>query len=101
MWKKILAHFELRKYFEGVFGAGMDGLRADKTELLEYAVAETAAIPANSIMVGDRKHDVVGALNNKMGFIGVLYGYGSTAELRSAGARKFANTPGELTDKLR
>lgn len=99
--EKILAHFELRSYFEDVFGAGLDGLRADKTELLAYAVAETAAIPENSIMVGDRKYDAVGALNNRMGFIGVLYGYGSTAELKSAGARIFASTPSELTHKLR
>ena len=32
-------------------------------------------------MIGDRSHDMVGAKNNGMQGIGVLYGYGSRDEL--------------------
>jgi phosphoglycolate phosphatase len=32
-------------------------------------------------MVGDRKHDIIGAKNNCMKTIGVTYGYGSLEEL--------------------
>ena len=37
-------------------------------------------------MIGDRSHDMVGAKNNGMKGIGVLYGYGSREELIEAGA---------------
>ena len=38
-------------------------------------------------MIGDRSHDIVGAKNNGMKGIGVLYGYGSRDELLQAGAQ--------------
>ena len=37
-------------------------------------------------MIGDRSHDIVGAKNNGIKGIGVLYGYGSKDELIGAGA---------------
>ena len=39
-------------------------------------------------MIGDRSHDMVGAKNNGMKGIGVLYGYGSRDEL--TGGRRAA-----------
>ena len=32
-------------------------------------------------MIGDRKHDLIGARETAMDAVGVLYGYGSQAEL--------------------
>ena len=37
-------------------------------------------------MVGDRKHDVIGAHEVGVECVGVLYGYGSREELISTGA---------------
>ena len=37
-------------------------------------------------MVGDRSYDVCGAKENGLDCAGVLYGYGSEAELKDAGA---------------
>jgi len=51
-------------------------------------------------MVGDRKHDIVGALDNGVSAIGVLYGYGSEEELTQAGANRFARAPSELASLL-
>jgi phosphoglycolate phosphatase len=47
-------------------------------------------------MIGDRQHDIVGAANNGIGTIGVLYGYGSRAELVAAGAGQLCATPGDI-----
>ena len=44
-------------------------------------------------MIGDRSHDMVGAKNNGMKGIGVLYGYGSRDELLEAGAQHVCATP--------
>ena len=38
----------------------------------------------NSIMIGDRKHDIIGAKNNLLKSIGVTYGYGSMEEIIEA-----------------
>ena len=47
-------------------------------------------------MIGDRKYDMIGALKNSVGTIGVLWGYGSRNELVNAGADKLVDTPAAL-----
>ena len=49
--------------------------------------------PRATVMVGDRSHDVIGAHANAMRAIGVLWGYGSRAELEAAGADALLDTP--------
>ena len=98
---RIIDHFGLRPHFERVFGAELDGTRSDKSHLLAYALTETATDPANSLMIGDRSHDMVGAGKNGIRGIGVLYGYGSRDELIGAGARHVCATPGEILGCIR
>ena len=74
---RIIDHFELRPHFERVFGSELDGTRVHKSDLLEYALRETSVDPGRAVMIGDRSHDIVGAKNNGIKGIGVLYGYGS------------------------
>lgn len=95
---RIISHFGLDKYFDGVFGAELDGTRADKTDLLAYALAQTRTDPARALMIGDRSHDIIGARNNAMAAVGVLYGYGSREELIGAGAERFCETPRGLRE---
>ena len=83
----VLKAFSLRQYFTGVFGARHDGSLGDKRDLLRHIIKEIGIDPARSVMIGDREHDIVGAKANGIHTIGVTYGYGSRAELESAGAR--------------
>ena len=96
--ERIIDHFKLRVYFERVFGSELDGTRADKTDLLGYALRSAGVDPSQAIMIGDRSHDMVGARNNGMTAVGVLYGYGSEAELLGAGAHRICATPQALRD---
>jgi len=84
--ERIIDHFRLRDYFERVFGAELDGTRADKADLLAYALKNAAVNPKRALMIGDRSHDIIGAKKNDMAAVGVLYGYGSERELIEAGA---------------
>lgn len=93
---RIVDHFGLKPYFERVFGSELDGTRVDKRDLLRYALDEARVDPGKAIMIGDRSHDVVGARSNGMTAIGVLYGYGSEAELRDAGAHHICAAHPEL-----
>ncbi|MBW7969075.1 HAD family hydrolase [Bradyrhizobium sp. BR 10289] len=93
---RIVDHFGLKPYFERVFGSELDGTRVDKRDLLRYALDEAKVDASKAIMIGDRSHDVVGARTNGMTAIGVLYGYGSEAELRDAGAHHICAAHPEL-----
>ncbi len=95
---RIIDHFGLRAYFERVFGSELDGTRSDKTELLSYALKAMHVDPAQTIMIGDRSHDMIGARNNGMTAVGVLYGYGSRQELLGAGAHHLSASPQGLLD---
>ena len=77
------------KYFERVFGSEMDGTRADKSDLLAYALAETCIEAADCAMIGDREHDMIGAVNNALYGVGALYGYGTRQELQASGATSY------------
>lgn len=51
-------------------------------------------------MVGDREHDVLGAKEQGLDCVGVLFGYGSREELETAGVWKIAADVDELTKIL-
>ena len=97
---RIIDHFGLRGHFEHVFGAELDGTRADKSHLLEYALKQAAVDPSKTLMIGDRSHDMIGAKNNGMQRIGVLYGYGSRDELLEAGAEHVCETPDAILRRI-
>ena len=88
--ERILAHFDLYKYFHFCSGSTMDEKRVKKAEVIAYALEnlgiskEEAASCA--LMVGDRYHDVEGAHEIGIPCVGVLYGYGSEEEFRGCGA---------------
>ena len=98
--ERIVEHFGLGDYFEIVFGSELDGTRVEKTDLLQYVIAQTETDPSEAVMIGDREHDMLGARNNGLSRIGVLYGYGSEAELRAAGVEQLVSSPAELLQTL-
>ena len=95
--KTILEHFQLAKYFDFVAGASMDESRNKKGAVIAYAL-ESCGITDKSavVMVGDREHDVLGAKENDLDSIGVLFGYGSREELEAAGATYIAETVSDI-----
>jgi len=98
--ERILQHFDLADNFSTIFGAELDGTRSDKTELLAFALEKAGQAGTATTMIGDRKHDAVGAVNNGMTSLGVLYGYGDEAELSSAGTSQNFKTVEDLTKYL-
>ncbi len=92
----IIRHFGLDQFFGHVHGSQEDGTRGDKGELISYILATEGLDPARTVMVGDRKHDIVGALKNNVPVIGVLWGFGDRAELEEAGATAIADKPADI-----
>ena len=94
---EILKHFHLLDYFDFIAGASMDEKRVKKADVIAYALESYEITDKSSvIMVGDREHDVLGAKENELKSIGVLYGYGDYEELVHAGADYIAQNPEDI-----
>lgn len=94
--KRILAHFNLDKYFDFVAGATMDSSRVKKGDVIAYALKESGCSAENAVMIGDKMHDILGAKENGLASIGVLFGYGNREELENAGADYIAETVDDI-----
>lgn len=98
MIERIIDHFDMRQLFTGgLYGASMDErTRVTKTDVLAYAIQETGADKARSLMIGDRFTDIEGGRNNRVQTLGVTYGFGDRSELQQAGASRIIDVPVEL-----
>lgn len=94
--KQIAGHFGFSGYFDFIGGACMDGRRTDKNEVIEYVIYTCKVDRKSAVMIGDRRHDIIGAARSGIHNIGVLYGYGSREELEKAGAEMIAAVPGDI-----
>ncbi len=82
---RILDYFELRPFFHGIYGSELDGRLTDKTDLVAWVLKTENLNPAASLMVGDRYCDIIGGKRNGVATAAVMHGYGSRAEIESAG----------------
>ena len=98
--KQILQHFDLDKYFDHICGSLMDETRSKKDEVIAYAIERNHISDKSKIlMIGDRKHDILGAKKVGLKSCGVLFGYGSRQELETTGADFIAEDVSRL-DKI-
>ncbi|MCD5992028.1 HAD family hydrolase [Pseudomonas sp. CDFA 602] len=79
--REIARHFDFARHFKVIYGSELDGTRTDKVELIAHLLAEEKLDPAQTLMIGDRKHDLIGALRNGLDVAAVGYGFGSREEL--------------------
>ena len=95
--RRIIEHFDLDQYFEYVAGVEMDGGRGSKAVIEEALLRMGLEKHRNQvIMVGDKEHDVLGAKQEGLDCMGVLYGFGNREELEKAGAVYVAGTPEDI-----
>ncbi len=98
--EKIVEHFGIDHHFKVVYGSNLDGSLADKTELIAHILEREKVDPEDTVMIGDRKFDMIGAGNHGIRSIGVLWGYGDEQELREAGADEVCSHPQQLEQCL-
>lgn len=99
--RRILDYFKLSDYFSFIAGSGLDGSLHTKTDVINYILQSNKIADLSSvIMIGDRKHDIIGAKNAGIDSIGVLYGFGDYDELSEAGATHIIKDIAELRNLL-
>lgn len=96
--RKILEYLSVSKEFVFIGGSKLDGTRQQKAEVIRY-VLNTNKITSLSqtVMIGDRKYDIVGAREVGIDSIGVLYGYGDYSELTEVRANYIVKDIPELS----
>ncbi len=95
----LLEHFGLAACFDVISGPLASALAEPKAVTVASALAALGG-PRAAVMVGDRLYDVEGAGEHGLPTIGVLWGAGSEAELRAAGAAALVSTPDEIPPLL-
>lgn len=96
----IISEHGLAQYFNGAYGSELDGTRSNKAELIAHILQTEQLDARDSAMIGDRRHDMAGAVSNGVLPVGVLWGFGSRQELSAAGARRLVERPVELASAL-
>jgi len=94
--RRILENLNLAAHFDGIYGSVPGGKLDHKPELLAHILSEQDISASRSLMVGDRRHDIMGAHAVKMRSLGVLWGYGGRDELEMAGAHKLVEDPADF-----
>ncbi|MFG0417390.1 HAD family hydrolase [Ectopseudomonas khazarica] len=79
--EEIARHFGFDRYFKRIYGSELDGTRTNKVELLAHLLESEGLAPGSALMIGDRKHDLIGARSNGVQAVAVGYGFGSREEL--------------------
>ncbi|MEK3805430.1 HAD family hydrolase [Bacillus sp. FSL H8-0547] len=99
--EEILGFFQIDRFFDFVAGSSLDGTGASKTEIILSVMNHFQGVQKEEmVMIGDRKHDIIGAVNTGIGSIGVTYGYGSKDELEEARADVIVTSVQELRNLL-
>jgi phosphoglycolate phosphatase len=92
--EKLLAAMGLRDAFGHLAAPDFSVRTPDKTALVAEGLAAVGA--TTGVMVGDRKFDIAGGHGNGLPAIGVLWGFGTRAELEEAGADALVAGAAEL-----
>jgi phosphoglycolate phosphatase len=96
----IIAHLPFGDAFLRLYGPSPNSAHSEKASMIAAALADFGARPEQTVMIGDRRFDIEGAVANDVRGIGVLWGFGNRAELEQAGASAIAATPDELSALL-
>lgn len=97
--EQILKYFNIDQYFELIVGSNLDDTRTSKTEIIQYILDIYKDHNLDDfIMIGDRKHDIIGAKNVGIDSIGVTYGYGSIEELSQSNPTYIVESALQLMD---
>jgi phosphoglycolate phosphatase len=94
--KMVISQHGLDGLFASVFGSDLDGKLNTKGKVIRHLMSSKTISANDSWMIGDREHDVLGALECDVQPIGVLWGYGSRSELENVGCKILISSPAEL-----
>lgn len=101
---RIIERYGLAPYIDKPVGATLDGSREKKADVIREALQQlhinTPEKMQNTVMIGDRCHDILGAKECGLDSIGCNWGYAKEGELEKAGATYIIDSIPALTEFL-
>lgn len=94
--EQILDHFNLAGYFETAHGSELNGQLTDKPSLVRHILAIEGLQPDQTMIIGDRKFDIIGGKANGVRTGAVTYGYGTRKELEAEAPDLLFDSPDQL-----
>lgn len=98
--RPIVEHLPFGPAFSRLYGPDPANPHSEKASMIAAALRDFGTEPAQAVMIGDRHFDIDGAVANRVRGIGVLWGFGSRAELEKARAHALAHDPQHLAELL-
>ncbi|MDE2025802.1 MAG: HAD hydrolase-like protein [Patescibacteria group bacterium] len=99
--EQIIQHFHLDTHFTKIVGANLDETKTDKAEIIADILSLHPNVDKKHfVMIGDRKHDIIGAQKMGIDSIAVGFGYGSEEELQKVNATYYVSTVKQLEELL-
>lgn len=92
----IARHFSFDSLVSGIFGPDLTEYPENKSGMIKSVLNQLTLSPDETVMIGDRKEDVLSGKANGVRTIGVTYGYGSTEELIDASPDHICNDTSEI-----
>jgi len=93
---RIVDHFQLSPWFNGIFGAELEGRFDNKAELIEFILSDRNLAAEETAMIGDRKEDIEAGKINLIRTIGVTYGYGTKEEIIGSAPDYICASPSDI-----
>lgn len=98
---RLLRQFKFDRYMASMHGADNDNVFR-KSDIIKMCLDEMLATPELSVYVGDTAHDLIGAREAGIAFVGVTYGFGfENDDQNNENCIGYASTPMEVWDKLK
>lgn len=97
----LLEKMEIAPYFTAICGADLEGKKS-KTDIMAESLEKLHGTKGEALMIGDSRSDAIGAANNGVDFLAVLYGFGfrQDGDLASLSCASYVKTVAELADVL-
>lgn len=94
--RKVLEHFELLSFFDFVSGGDIGIAKGSQLS----ALLREGSIDKDAVMIGDRGVDLIAGNSNGLRTVGVLWGFGSEAELAAENPEFVLNSVSELLGRF-
>ena len=93
---RIIDHFQLSPWFNDVYGSELGGRFDNKADLITFILNNRKLRVEETVMIGDKKEDIMAGKANRTKTIGVTYGYGSLQEISDTAPDYICGSPAEI-----
>ncbi|UCD09051.1 MAG: HAD hydrolase-like protein [Dehalococcoidales bacterium] len=99
--EKVIRHLGFDHLIRRIYGSDLEGYPDNKAELIKSALNENNLSQDETVMIGDRKEDVLAGKSNNIWTIGVTWGFGSIVEIAGASPDRICHSAEELLPAIK